>query len=344
MAFGHGAKKKKGKKGKKGKKKEPKMPWEEVQKNLKNFLKLLTDACKKYETDPIASITKKLKSMSKSEDPVPLVFDVIAEPLATRQLHALLETLDSYPHYNTLKFWRAGLGDEGAVILGEWLRPNCHLKHLELLDNRIGVRGCASLSSALHHNECLTHLIMDYNDMGDEGASVLSVGVSWNPTLQVLSLKYCGIGAEGAETIATEVIGKSQSIVDLDLQGNPLSPKGVASIGKALKETKLQKLSLADTSFGQSVNAIRALADGIQANATLTDLNLHLNTLEPQGAEFLLNILKEQKTLSSLKLYEFQQKIPNELFKELLAAVAANKTTKGKKKGKKGKKGKKKKK
>lgn len=338
MAFGFGAKKKK---GKSSKKKEPKMSQEEVQKNLKQFLKIYQDSAKKHDTELVSGIFKKLKSLTKSEEPVSLIFDiVVSEPITIRQLHALLETLDNYPHYNTLRFWKVPLGNELSLLLAEWLRPNFKLKILELLDCQIDRRGCAALSTSLHHNESLTHLIMDYNDIGDEGISALSVGVSWNPSLQFLSLRYCGIGPEGSQAVATEIIGKSQSIIELDLQGNPLGPKGVTHIGKSLKSAqKLQKLSIADTAFGHSTTAIQALSDGLQYNQSILELNLHLNTLELEGATFLLNVLKEQKILRVLKLYEFQQNLPDTLFQELKDAVAKNKpATKKKGKGKKGKK------
>lgn len=119
-------------------------------------------------------------------------------------LASLLETLNTYQNYKEMGFWRANLADDGCDMLANWVKPNCYLKTLELIDNRISMRGCKSLKKMLQNNECLTTLMLDYNDIGDEGAKELAEGVSWNRTLTVLSLRYCGIGEEGG--IAIELV------------------------------------------------------------------------------------------------------------------------------------------
>lgn len=159
-----------------------------------------------------------------------------------------METLNNYPHYKSIAFWRANLGDDGCQMLANWIKPNNLLKSVELMDNRISTRGCTALARALQHNECLTTLVLDYNDIGDEGAQAIASGVIWNPTLQILSLKYCNIGEEGGISIGSEIIGKSQSLKELDLQGNPLGPAGIAAIGDGLKTAKkLEKINLVNS-------------------------------------------------------------------------------------------------
>eukprot|EP00817_Percolomonadidae_sp_ATCC50343_P002972 CAMPEP_0117419970 /NCGR_PEP_ID=MMETSP0758-20121206/1425_1 /TAXON_ID=63605 /ORGANISM="Percolomonas cosmopolitus, Strain AE-1 (ATCC 50343)" /LENGTH=238 /DNA_ID=CAMNT_0005201353 /DNA_START=271 /DNA_END=987 /DNA_ORIENTATION=+ len=234
-----------------------------------------------------------------------------------------------------MALWRSPIGDEGANILGQFIKPNCFLKKLELLDNRIGIKGCNAISESLHHNECLTHLTLDYNDIGDEGASVLAVGVSWNNALQNLSLNYCSINGEGGEVIGNEIVGKSRSLQELHLKGNPIGAKGVTAIGNALKQTTVLKLlNIADTNFGHSMKAIQALGEGMAENASVTNLNIHMNTLNPEGIPNFLELLKQNKTLTKIKVYEIN--INKETFKSFKEAIKGNGKKKKKKKGKKG--------
>jgi Ran GTPase-activating protein (RanGAP) involved in mRNA processing and transport len=241
--------------------------------------------------------------------------------------------LNTYPYYEKLAFWRANLGDQGAVQLFNWIKPNPYLKVLELMDNRIGLKGCSAISRALEHNEALHTLILDYNDIGDEGATILSVGVSWNPTLALLSLKYCGIGEEGGVAIGSLILAKSPSLTELDLQGNPLGNRGISALGEGLKNSqKLTKLNISATSTGGIVDsgAIEKFCEGVTENKdTLTDINLHLNAISDVGAQKLLELVTAKPTITRLKLYE---QVNKDFYKQICDVVAKNKVTAAKKK------------
>ncbi|KAL0478761.1 hypothetical protein AKO1_008331, partial [Acrasis kona] len=200
------------------------------------------------------------------------------------------------------------------------------------MDNRISLKGCSAISRALEHNEALHTLVLDYNDIGDEGATTLSVGVSWNPTLSTLSMKYCKIGEEGGVAVGTLIVAKSPSLTDLDLQGNSIGNRGLLAIAEGLRNSpKLSKLNLSSTSTGGVVElqTIDKLCEGIMENKnTLTDLNLHLNSISDEGAKSLLDLVQKKPTLIRLKLYE---QLNKDLFKQICEVVTKNKIASAKK-------------
>ncbi len=248
-------------------------------------------------------------------------------------MKGLIDTLNNYTDCDQLSFWRASFGDEGGVLLANWLRLNSSIKLLEMIDTKITLHTCKAFSNALQSNETLNTVTLDYNDLGDEGAQYLSIGLSWNPSIANLSLKYCNITENGGVVIGNEMIGKNQSLVSLNLQGNPIGPNGIIQIGQNLpKHPKLESLNLADTAFGSSKEAVIELATGIQQNELLAALNLNLNKLDEEAARKLLEVVQNKPNLKSLILFE---EMSTSLFVEFMEAIKKNKGAK-KKGGKKG--------
>ena len=74
------------------------------------------------------------------------------------------------------------------------------------------------------------------------------------------------------------------------VQGNSLRGQGLKAISTALRaNTKLQMLDLNDNDVGPDVEALRAFAELLKANKTLTHINFEHNRIEEVGAGVLID-------------------------------------------------------
>jgi len=309
-------------------------------KDLKRFVDTYTKLCDKMGLQPCQSVIRKFKgeiqaSLDGERPELPNFPIIVPEPLDYPSVRALMESLHEYKYLHQLSFWKAKVGDDGLMVIAEFLATDTRLKTLELLNNSIGVRGCTHLGKVLTQNDTLVNLILDHNDIGDEGVAVLGDGLKWNSTVSYLSLQYCNIGAPGGEAIAKYII-RSSSVKELYLKGNCIGPQGVIAIAQSIaKNMVLTKLDLSDNTFGIDIEALETLRDGIESNESLTWIDLHLNSMVPAGATMLLEVLKTKPNILEFRIYE---RSSEQLFKEVIDTLNLNVKAAKKKGGKKGKK------
>jgi hypothetical protein len=312
-------------------------------------LKRLLDATSKLKCplEPVQPFLKKCKAELQlvkdlEQFDLPNFPLMVYEPMQYDTCRGFFSALQGYPWLRQLSLLHCGIGDDGVMVIGEFLKQ--YVPHpeknpfgievLELPENNIGPRGAGYLGKILTQNESLKVLNLDFNDLGDAGATLLGEGAKWNSTLEKLSLQYCAIGEAGAVDVAKYIV-RSSSIKDLSLRGNPLKPKGVTAIARSLaKNAYLVKLDLADTSFGIDLETIEALRDGIEGNDSLEHVDLNMNSLVPAGVQLLLEMLKTKPKLQQFLVYE---RISDVVFRDVLDALAANVKAMKKKKKKGGK-------
>eukprot|EP00736_Rhodelphis_marinus_P014540 Rmarinus@m.1196 len=330
-----GAKGKKGKKGGKGKKKDAKTPAEQPEIVLRKLRRTYEAHCKDLNVPMLPAFTQTIAAHV--EDSKFFTQLIIAErTLGPVGAKALMTALAQYSHLKTLCFWKSNTQDEGAMAIADVLKSNCTLANLELMDDHITEFGCKSLANVLKANETLYLLSLDHNTFGCAGARALGDGLKWNTGLLTLSLAYCQIGEEGAKAIAQDIISYSK-VKNLNLQGNPLGPNGVITIASALAgNTTIESITLADTQFGHSKDAIEALAVCFQANVTLKEVDLNMNSIGTEGGQRFIEALKDKTNYTYFAVTERMDKA---VFDQINAMVDKNQP-----KGKKGKKGGKKKK
>eukprot|EP00760_Papus_ankaliazontas_P035219 PhM_4_TR7681/c0_g1_i1/m.74219 len=316
--------------------------------DLKRIVDTYPKIAAKYNLDVITSVYSRVKAelnavREGTQLDVPKFPIIVTEPMTYDGVRALLAVLESYPWLRQLSLWRCHVGDDGAMLVAEFLKYKFKVipeknpwgvEIIELPENSIGPRGAGFIGRMLTPNETVKVLNLDFNPIGDEGAQYLGDGLKWNSTLETLSLQYCGIGPIGGEALGTFVV-RSSSVKDLRLRGNPLGPHGVTQIAHALaKNAYLTRLDLADTSFGIDLEAVEALRDGIESNDTLESLDLNLNSIVPAGVSMLVEIIPKKPKLTRMELYE---RIGQAVFNEAMTAITNNIKAQ-RKKGKKGKK------
>ena len=145
-----------------------------------------------------------------------------------------------------------------------------------------------SLLTLLPDLPCCTQLNLSRNQIGAEGAKPLADALRVCPSsLTSLNLASNNIGGETGYVKATEVQGSSFE------KGNTVIYKGqemIISMGKDSDgEIKMIDLS-----------GIKAIADALRANASVTSVNVLSNQLDVDSADLLLKVKAEKPNLRTL--------------------------------------------
>lgn len=253
----------------------------------------------------------------------------VTTPLDYHGTKGLFSILLSFPWLRHIQLYHCQIGNDGAAVVADYIKlykPAAQknpfgIETLEMPRCDIGPQGALYLGRVLAQNETIKVLNLDFNPLGDEGAANIGDGLKWNSTLHHLSLNYCDIGPIGGECVGKFIV-RSSSVRELLLKGNALGPSGVTHIAHALaKNAYLTRLVLADTGFGVDLEAIEALRDGVESNDSLEAVDIDLNSLVPAGMGLLLDVVRSKPKLTQFTVYE---RISEQMYKDMLDAVANN--------------------
>eukprot|EP00771_Trimastix_marina_P001122 gnl/Trimastix_PCT/2164.p1 GENE.gnl/Trimastix_PCT/2164~~gnl/Trimastix_PCT/2164.p1 ORF type:complete len:357 (-),score=115.88 gnl/Trimastix_PCT/2164:149-1219(-) len=341
-----GGKKKGGKK--KGAKRGPSQPeGPSVFDLLKRFKRSYVELCNQSEIPPIRPLLRKIENNMADEEHLTKV-TVSEESFGSVGIRCLVPPLTQYDQVKRLCLWRCNAGDEGIQSLCEYLGRTTSLEELELLDNRITPRGCGFLGRTLQHLTApaqLATLVLDYNPFGDDGVALLTEGLRSTSMLKKLHLNYCQIGSVGGIAIAANILGNMNTIEELSLQGNLIGPPGTVAIADKLPQNiAIKSLNLADNVIGDDELTLGALRSALQANQSLTDINLDHNVIGIAGATMFADLLAVR---TGIVRFRVSERLPTQLYEAIGKQVEANhsamvKSKRGKKGGKRKKGGKKK--
>eukprot|EP00936_MAST-01D_sp_MAST-1D-sp1_P002314 g2314.t1 len=173
------------------------------------------------------------------------------------------------------------------------------LMELDLTGKGIGACGAMVVAHLLEFSRALKSADFSANSIGGEGTVALSNALTANSTLEALELRSNKVGAAGAQSLAG-MLQVNRSLTALDVGGNAIGDDGKSAIGDALLSSSTSRLQFltcsewsikADTSsltlHGKRLNAADAklLAGVIKFNRALTSLDLYNNEIGAGGAE-----------------------------------------------------------
>ena len=170
----------------------------------------------------------------------------------------------------------------------------------------------AEQTARLLRNDCNVHALdLDWNGIGDVGAASLATALEVNTTLGGLSLGYNRVGFAGVVSMATALMSSRNSLVFLNLGGNPLCSDSASADERRAAQEAVQRLllassglrflSLSNTGLGDAeCKAIgEALASG---ECRLSFLRLARNAISDKGIGFLCSGLEQNSTIQYVDL------------------------------------------
>ncbi|CAF1446911.1 unnamed protein product [Adineta steineri] len=220
------------------------------------------------------------------------------------------------------------IGNIGAQHLADALRNHQTLTTIDLCHNQIENNGmqylydafkqkktflklnlegnpgssCTAVSAAIQirNDKVFTILELSYNEIGNNGMQYLYDAFKENKTLIKLNLKQNPSNYCTAVSAAIQ-IQNDKILTILGLSCNEIRNNGMQYLNDALKESKtLIKLNL-DGNPGSYCTVVSA-AIQIQNDKVLTILELAYNEIGNNGAQYLNDVFKENKTILELNL------------------------------------------
>lgn len=183
------------------------------------------------------------------------------------------------------------------------LRTSSTLLELDLNKCQLGPEVAEALATALSLNQVLRRLSLEFNSFGSEGGILIARAFLKNRTITAVSLAGNGLGNEGAKAWA-QTLEKNNVLTKLDLSHNSgdevLGDAGACALAGVLTKTNrtLKTLYLDHNEIGSFGG--KSLADMLQQNTTLTDLDVGSNKLGDKGVLSILSSMRHQLSLRIL--------------------------------------------
>ena len=97
------------------------------------------------------------------------------------------------------------------------------------------------------------------------------------------------------------ILAKSKSITKVDLRNNDLHEKAMAALAEALKYNK--SITYLDLQDNFARKTAKDIGEMLKVNNTLTWLNMNVNQMQDEEATYLLECLKENKSIKHFTAY-----------------------------------------
>jgi Ran GTPase-activating protein (RanGAP) involved in mRNA processing and transport len=158
------------------------------------------------------------------------------------------------------------IGDEGSVILSNFLRNCSSVRSLNLRGNKISPSGFVSIFNALGDNSVIGELSLEWNDIGRDssGLQQLLELCKRSQSIRKIDLRNNSINAVDGDILG-QVIRENHSLVFMDLRWNALGNKGARVMLDAVRNSKnILKLDLNGNTVSDEL--IRELHDCLESN------------------------------------------------------------------------------
>lgn len=205
-----------------------------------------------------------------------------------------------------------GVANTLIIALAKSLRTNTVLTTLSLINIKFGDEGAIALAEVLTENKTITSLSLKENNIDDKGANALAESLSLNNKLVELDLSENDIGNEGTASFI-KVLKSNRTLTELNLGENcdtedessaitGLSTEAKIDLIEVIKINSTIKVIMLSDSEVDNTTAV-ALADALQSNSTLIDLNVITNNEEADSRIFSY-LDRNEKSLNKKKQYE----------------------------------------
>lgn len=199
------------------------------------------------------------------------------------------------------------VGYRWIEMLMNSLVNNTHVEHFLLGNNIIGPNGGRAIGNFLlsDHKPKIKTWYLAGNDLDSEGIKYICDGLAYDKDCESLWLKRNPLKPEGIKHIS-QLLKINNKIKVLDLQNTAVFDEGLMYLVEGLKENRtLRHLRLDANGFTK--NGIKYLVDYFNylIDNNLEGINslwINMNTIEDEGVNMLVPVLKKYKYLKRLDL------------------------------------------
>jgi len=251
-------------------------------------------ACKKYDVTPVSYF---MRHMQDSE----LVMKhhglgcqgtrAISVPLVTNTKLLKLDLSDNW------------LDSDGGIAIGNMLKENCYITHLNLSDNHLGLQGIQLLCHVVQeYNDTVQHLNLSGNELDDDSGETIANLIVGTQKLEYLNISHNKFGKVGAKHLGF-AISENTSLKELDLSWNHFRRKEATQLVRGIgANIFLKKLDLSWN--GLALEGATALREALIANNVLEELIISNNNITVEGAVEIAKALAMNNTLRVLDIGE----------------------------------------
>ena len=194
-------------------------------------------------------------------------------------------------------------GEDGLFHLCQALTTNTSLVELNLYNCKLRKASGPALCHMLETNKTLTALDLSRNSsISDHNVAGIAEGLSSNHSLKYLNLCSCGIHDTGVMKSLADSLMVNDSLEELDLSGNTISPEAARGFSDMLKHNStLKKLDVSQCELTDE--AVKSLASALEVNSSLQELDLsHNDDLTDTALVALGESLKRNTRLKTLRI------------------------------------------
>ncbi|KAI9002918.1 kinase-like domain-containing protein [Hyaloraphidium curvatum] len=235
---------------------------------------------------------------------------------------ALAAVLAGNRALETLHVHNNAIGPAGFRALVDAFKGNTTLRTLHAHDNAAGVEGARAVADLLK-SSALHALNFGGNAARAEGAAAVAAAVRSGAPIELLNIDNNSIGNRGAAAFA-DALRWDPALTHLGLYANSIGLDGIRPLADALREnTRLKYLNLTGNAGIGDVCAT-LLAQSLEANTTLEELDLNYTPIGERGGRSLLEMFEAHPSLVRLEIGAGNEKLPTS-FRDGVAAATARK-------------------
>ena len=199
----------------------------------------------------------------------------------------------------TVRLGFNNLGDDGAKLVGMYLKIDRRIVSLDLSFNNIGDHGIFYISSSLASHETMRVLHLSGNLLNSGGIISLAEALKRS---KLTSLHLTGNCAESSGAIAiAEALQTNYYLQVLYLNGNKIGTLGATHLFRTLYVNHtLREIAISDNQIGDE--GCLELSYALRAHRQLTHLNVSFNSISHVGIQYLCESLLGYTSMVKLQL------------------------------------------
>jgi Ran GTPase-activating protein (RanGAP) involved in mRNA processing and transport len=199
------------------------------------------------------------------------------------------------------------LGNDAAINLAESMVVSDSINVVDLRSNKIGPSGASAFTMLVKDSIVKRSILLSRNPLGAAGASAVIRACieSRRPCDTELDLSAASITEENFAPeipFVSESLRRLEGLLSIDLSGNRLGTKSVASLAQCLGSPSANLVHVNLSGNKLTAAGALTLAEALESNQSVAHLNVSSNPIGAEGAVALASMAKAHPTLAVLNV------------------------------------------